>query len=65
MDRPVIVLSEGPGHTSTASGGGNDWAEQNDPLAALATFLERSAIDSISIAGGTLIRKTQQAPNRP
>ncbi|QLL66279.1 AsmA family protein [Sinorhizobium mexicanum] len=57
VDRPVIVLSEGTGRASTKEAGGNDQAEQGDPLAAVATFLERSAIDSISIAGGTFIRK--------
>lgn len=57
LDRPVIVLGQGSDRTSTTQHGGNDRAEQGDPLAALAAFLERSAIDSISIAGGTLIRK--------
>ncbi|WFU50224.1 AsmA family protein [Sinorhizobium terangae] len=57
VDRPVIVLSEGAGRASTTQAGGDDRAAQSDPLAALATFLERSAIDSISIASGTLIRK--------
>ncbi|MCA1439343.1 AsmA family protein [Ensifer sp. IC4062] len=64
MDRPVIVLNEGARSTSTKQAGGNDQAEQGDPLAALATFLERSAIDSISIAGGTLIRKDAADPEQ-
>ncbi|THK34623.1 hypothetical protein EHS39_29300 [Ensifer sp. MPMI2T] len=64
VDRPVIVLSEGPGRTSTIPGSPNERAKQNDPLAALATFLERSAIDSISVAGGTLIRKDAAGPEQ-
>ncbi|THK34639.1 AsmA family protein [Ensifer sp. MPMI2T] len=57
LDRPVIVLREGSGRRSATQAGDDDRAEQSDPIAALATFFERSAIDSISIAGGTLIRK--------
>ncbi|MCA1409456.1 AsmA family protein, partial [Ensifer sp. BRP08] len=57
VDRPVIVLGKGSGRASTTQAGGNDRAEQSDPLAVLATFFERSAIDSVSIADGTLIRK--------
>ncbi|MBB4187331.1 AsmA protein [Sinorhizobium terangae] len=56
LDRPVIVLSEGAGRASTTQTGDDDPAKQGDPLADLATFLERSAIDSISIANGTLAR---------
>lgn len=64
VDRPMIVLGEGSGRASTTQPGGNDRTEEGDPLAALATFFERSAIDSISIAGGTLIRKDAASPEQ-
>ncbi|WP_425987149.1 AsmA family protein [Ensifer sp. R-19] len=56
LTRPVVVIRQKPENASTVEdgGGGNGEAKQNDPLAALVAFLERSAIDTISITGGTL-----------
>lgn len=56
LTRPVVVIRQKPENASTAEDGdgGNGEAKQNDPLAALVAFLERSAIDTISITEGTL-----------
>lgn len=55
LTRPVIVLRQAAEAPSTGEGGGGETpAEPKDPLAALVTFLERSAIDSVSVTEGTL-----------
>lgn len=56
--RPLVVIRPKSETASTAEAGGsagdNGEAKPNDPLAALVAFLERSAIDTISISEGTL-----------
>ncbi|WDZ79720.1 AsmA family protein (plasmid) [Ensifer adhaerens] len=56
LTRPVVVMRQKSENASSAEdgSGGNAEAKQNDPLAALVAFLERSAIDTISITEGTL-----------
>ncbi|MCZ4089252.1 AsmA family protein [Sinorhizobium psoraleae] len=52
--QPVIMLHEKADDTSTTRDAGENQAKPGDPLSALVTFLERSAIDSVSIVDGTL-----------
>ncbi|WVT76782.1 AsmA family protein (plasmid) [Sinorhizobium chiapasense] len=56
LTRPVAVIRQKSVNAAAAEddGGGNGAAKPNDPLAALVAFLERSAIDTISITEGTL-----------
>ncbi|WP_429809692.1 AsmA family protein [Ensifer sp. B1-9] len=56
LTRPVVVIRQKSVNAAAADdgGGGNGAAKPNDPLAALVAFLERSAIDTISITEGTL-----------
>ncbi|MDP9632913.1 UNVERIFIED_ORG: hypothetical protein J2W85_004998, partial [Ensifer adhaerens] len=52
--QPIITLHEKTGKASPTEGGKLGRAKPGDPLAALVTFLERSAIDSVSVVSGTL-----------
>ncbi|MDW9813183.1 AsmA family protein [Sinorhizobium meliloti] len=63
LDRPVIVLEEKPADEAapTPVGSGHETGS-GDPLPALVAFLERSAIESVSIASGTFILRS--ATNR-
>ncbi|WKL40190.1 AsmA family protein (plasmid) [Sinorhizobium meliloti] len=63
LDRPVIVLEEKAADeaTLTTAGSGHETGS-GDPLPALVAFLERSAIESVSIASGTFILRS--ATNR-
>ncbi len=56
LTQPVVVIRQKSVDAAAAQddGGGNGTAKPNDPLAALIAFLERSAIDTISITEGTL-----------
>ncbi|OCP06532.1 MULTISPECIES: AsmA family protein [unclassified Ensifer] len=58
LARPDITVRQTPDTTTDAAaetqGGGQTQAKAGDPLAVLVAFLERSAIDSISITEGTL-----------
>jgi len=55
LARPVVVIRQKSVNAAVADdGGGNGAAKPNDPLGALVAFLERSAIDTISITEGTL-----------
>ncbi|MGN7755339.1 AsmA family protein [Sinorhizobium sp. 22678] len=63
LDRPVIVLNEkAPGDEVPAPAGGGDETGSGDPLPALVAFLERSAIESVSIASGTFVRRSAANP---
>lgn len=62
LDRPVVVLDEkAPGEATPAPGGGDETAP-GDPLPALVAFLERSAIESVSITSGTFVRRSAANP---
>ncbi|MDE3787264.1 AsmA family protein [Sinorhizobium meliloti] len=63
LDRPVIVLEEKAADEAalTTAGSGHETGS-GDPLPALVAFLERSAIESVSIASGTFILRS--ATNR-
>lgn len=63
LDRPVIVLEERAADEAalTAAGSGDETGS-GDPLPALVAFLERSAIESVSIASGTFVLRS--ATNR-
>ncbi|WP_324280258.1 AsmA family protein (plasmid) [Sinorhizobium kummerowiae] len=63
LDRPVIVLEEKPADEAalTTEGSGHETGS-GDPFPALVAFLERSAIESVSIASGTFILRS--ATNR-
>ncbi|MDW9985767.1 AsmA family protein [Sinorhizobium meliloti] len=63
LDRPVIVLEDKPADEAapTPVGSGHETGS-GDPLPALVAFLERSAIESVSIASGTFILRS--ATNR-
>ncbi|MDW9428088.1 AsmA family protein [Sinorhizobium meliloti] len=63
LDRPVIVLEETAADEAalTTAGSGHETGS-GDPLPALVAFLERSAIESVSIASGTFILRS--ATNR-
>ncbi|WP_376743713.1 AsmA family protein [Ensifer canadensis] len=52
--QPILTLHEKTGKASPTEGGKLGRAKPGDPLAALVTFLERSAIDSVSVVSGTL-----------
>ncbi|MDX0229019.1 AsmA family protein [Sinorhizobium meliloti] len=59
LDRPVIVLEETAADEAalTTAGSGHETGS-GDPLPALVAFLERSAIESVSIASGTFILRS-------
>jgi AsmA protein len=62
LDRPVVVLDEkAPGDATPAPDGG-DKTGSGDPLPALVAFLERSAIESVSITSGTFVRRSAANP---
>jgi AsmA protein len=62
LDRPVVVLDEkAPGEATPAPGGGEETGS-GDPLPALVAFLERSAIESVSITSGTFVRRSAANP---
>ncbi len=62
LDRPVVVLDEkAPGDATPAPGGG-DATASGDPLPALVAFLERSAIESVSITSGTFVQRSAGNP---
>ncbi|WP_248446452.1 AsmA family protein [Sinorhizobium meliloti] len=62
LDRPVIVFNaKAPGDATPAPGGGDE-TSSGDPLPALVAFLERSAIESVSITSGTFIRRSAANP---
>lgn len=62
LDRPVVVLDEkAPGEATPAPRGG-DATGSGDPLPALVAFLDRSAIESVSITSGTFVRRSAGNP---
>jgi AsmA protein len=62
LDRPVIVLdATAPGDATPAPRGGDE-TSSGDPLPALVAFLERSAIESVSITSGTFVRRSAANP---
>jgi AsmA protein len=62
LDRPVIVLDEtAPGDATPVPRGGDETGS-GDPLPALVAFLERSAIESVSITSGTFVRRSAANP---
>lgn len=54
LTEPTVTMLQKTHATSGTEDGGGKQSKPGDPLAALVAFLERSAIDSISIAKGTL-----------
>ncbi len=62
LDRPVIVLNERATGDGAPAPAGGDETGSGDPLPALVAFLERSAIESVSITSGTFIRRSATNP---
>ncbi|YCI04618.1 AsmA family protein [Ensifer sp. D2-11] len=62
LDHPVIALEEKAPVSSPPPPGGGGETGSGDPLPALVAFLERSAIESVSIASGTFIRRSAANP---
>nr|WP_234825871.1 AsmA family protein [Sinorhizobium meliloti] len=62
LDRPVIVLEEKAADEAAMTADSGHETGSGDPLPALVAFLERSAIESVSIASGTFILRS--ATNR-
>ncbi|MDX0630233.1 AsmA family protein [Sinorhizobium medicae] len=63
LDRPVIVFEEKPADEAapTTADSGHETGS-GDTLPALVAFLERSAIESVSITAGTFIRRSPENP---
>lgn len=63
LDRPVIVLEEKAADEAAPTTAGSEHETgSGDPLPALVAFLERSAIESVSITSGTFIRRSAEDP---
>ncbi|PST23870.1 AsmA family protein [Mesorhizobium plurifarium] len=62
LNRPVIILDEKAPDDATPTPGGGAQTGSGDPLPALVAFLERSAIESVAITSGTLIRRSAASP---
>ncbi|EHK79124.1 AsmA family protein [Sinorhizobium meliloti CCNWSX0020] len=62
LDRPVIVLEEKAADEAASTADRGNQTGSGDPLPALVAFLERSAIESVSITSGTFIRRSADDP---
>lgn len=62
LDRPVIVLEEKAADEAASTADRGIETGSGDPLPALVAFLERSAIESVSITSGTFIRRSAEDP---
>ncbi|AGA11139.1 AsmA family protein [Sinorhizobium meliloti] len=62
LDRPVIVLEEKAADEAASTADRGNETGSGDPLPALVAFLERSAIESVSITSGTFIRRSAEDP---
>ncbi|WEJ40040.1 AsmA family protein (plasmid) [Sinorhizobium sp. C101] len=62
LDRPVVVLEEKAPGEATPAPDASDETASGDPLPPLVAFLERSAIESVSITSGTFVRRSAGNP---